>query len=220
MKQIVFCTLRNDKGSIGGPGGVLYMQKKVIGDNINGLPCKYQFNICKWNIKPFHLAVVINQLLFFFKYLFCKNTYFITNDIDQADILAFMGKPYSLIFHHQGPIIQEQMNFGHKMGILQIKLRKMIERYAFVKARTLHFPSSGALEMYFENQYASCKKEEVKIGSPMYNIIVPQPIKRPSKTDLIKDSRVITMFSAGTLTLAKGQVLTIKFIADYIKFFD
>ena len=220
MKKIVFCTLRNNKGPIGGPGGVLFMQKNVIGDNINGIPCEYQFNICDWNIKPFHLAVILNQILFFFKYLFCKNTYFITNDVDQADVLALMGKQYSLIFHHQGPIVQELLNLGRKMGKSQINQRKSIERYAFINSRTLHFPSSGALEMYFDNQYASCNKKEVQIGAPLYNIIVPQPIKMPKETDLLKESNVVTLFSAGTLTPAKGQDHTIKFIEEALRFFN
>lgn len=43
IKQIIFCTLRDNRGATGGPGGVLYIQKNVLGNEINKVPCKYQF---------------------------------------------------------------------------------------------------------------------------------------------------------------------------------
>ena len=45
IKQIIFCTLRDNRGATGGPGGVLYIQKNALGNEINKIPCKYQFNI-------------------------------------------------------------------------------------------------------------------------------------------------------------------------------
>ena len=49
IKQIIFCTLRDNRGATGGPGGVLYIQKNVLGNEINKVPCKYH----KFTSRPY-----------------------------------------------------------------------------------------------------------------------------------------------------------------------
>ena len=80
MKQIVFSTLRDNKGATGGPGGVLFMLKEVIGENINShILCKYEFNVIRNN---FIGAKIINKLFFLVKALFRKDSFYVVHDIE------------------------------------------------------------------------------------------------------------------------------------------
>lgn len=38
IKEIVFLTLRDNKGATGGPGGVLFLQKQMLGEKLLGIP--------------------------------------------------------------------------------------------------------------------------------------------------------------------------------------
>ena len=140
-----------------------------------------------------------------------------THDIDTGALLARLGKPYSLLYHHQGPLIEEWTNFGIKMSESRKRRIKRTEKVALTKALSLHFPSNGATEMYFTSKLASCHRKDVNLGTPFYNII-PQvnPIK-PEGFELEYKHEKITMFSLGTLTAAKGQDLTVAFIRKYAK---
>ena len=131
-----------------------------------------------------------------------------------------MRKKYSLIFHNQGPLIQEYINFGMTKNRLKIFFFKKLERYAFVNAISLHFPSNGACETYFNNQYACCKKNEVRLASPLFNIILPTIVEESKQIVLKKDDSCVTLFSVGTLTQAKGQDRTIQFLARIIEQFE
>lgn len=217
MKRIIFCTLRDNLGATGGPGGVLYLQKKVLGNNINGIPCEYQFNLINQKLGP--LKIWINKKLFYFKYRNIKDAYFFTHDIETGHLLAQLGKKYSLLYHHQGPIIQELTNLGVKLNEKNKKKISQHEQIALSKANSLHFPSNGAAEMYFNSPYASCKKKDVKLGNPLYNIIpqVKIDLSIEKKISLKKDDNILTFFSLGTLTLAKGQDQTINFLKSFLK---
>lgn len=217
IKQIIFCTLRDNRGATGGPGGVLYIQKDAIGNKINKFPCKYQFNIITLRLGP--LKTLINKWLFYLKFRHVKDAYFFTHDIETGELLANLGKKYSLLYHHQGPIIQELTNFGKKLGNYRKNRISKIEHKALSCAQSLHFPSNGAVEMYFKSKYAACGRNEVNLGKPFYNII-PQvnPVK-PEGFELDIDDSYLTLFSLGTLTSAKGQDQTIKFIQKHINAF-
>lgn len=215
IKRIIFCTFRYNKGATGGPGGVLYLQKVTLGKEIYGIPCSYFFlrNIIRFNRVNMYLNKLIFRLIFTTK----KDTYFFTHDIEMAAFLSDLKLPYSLIFHNQGPIILERTNMGAHLTVSERKYYKKVERKAFVNARTLHFPSNGAAEMYFASMYANCRREEVNLGAPFYNIIpVVNPI-RPIGLDLKYEENNITLFSLGTLTAAKGQDLTVQLIREYAK---
>lgn len=217
IKKIVFCTLRPNKGATGGPGGVLYLQKSILGDSINEIPCEYRFN--KVTIKPWILNEWINKIIFFLILIFERNTYYFTHDIETGDLLARLGKSYSMIFHHQGPVLREQTNLGYKRP----KWRKIImakhERNAFLHANTLHFPSNGAAEMYFGDDMANCKRNEVNVKPALYNIIPQVTPCENEELNIKRDNNVITLFSLGTLTEAKGQDLTIDFICRHVNDF-
>lgn len=217
MKRIIFCTLRDNRGATGGPGGVLFLQKKVLGNKINGIPCEYQFNLIKQKLGP--LKIWINKKLFYFKYRNVNDAYFFTHDIETGHLLAQLGKTYSLLYHHQGPIVQELMNLGINLNERKKKKISQHEQIALSKANSLHFPSSGAAEMYFTSPYASCKREDVKLGAPLYNIIPQVKISQTIENTfpIKKDNNILTFFSLGTLTLAKGQDQTIDFLESFLK---
>lgn len=216
INKICFCTLRDNKGATGGPAGVLFLQKEVLGESISGVKCEYWFNTFRDNGK---IVKLMNMLAFACKSLFSRQAYFFTHDITSAWILALLGKRYTLVYHSQGPILEETKNLGKHLGSLSTRFLAKRERVAFTHANTLHFPSMGAADMYFDSQYATCKREKVNLKKPLYNII-PQvnPVK-PDGFPLDKDSHCLTFFSLGTLTIAKGQDQTIEFIAELLKYY-
>ena len=215
IRKIIFTTLRNNKGATGGPGGVLYLQKTTLGESINGIPCEYHFNKIQIRLGP--LRDILNSLVFRILFAKEKDAYFFVHDVGMAALLASMHKPYSLIFHQQGPTVLEAINLGRKPGKLKRKFMEATERKAFVNANTLHFPSKGAADMYFDSKYANCTRDEVNIVDPLYNIIPELNPKKPESLDLYHDENLITLFSLGTLTAAKGQDQTVAFIREYAK---
>ena len=207
MKEIVFCVLRDDNGGNGGPSGVVGLLKDFVKIGSNSYSFRFWFNPIKRNFRYKHS---LNCIIFFFKMLFKPRAFFIAHDIESAYILSLLKRNYSLVYHNQGPIIQEQINFGNHLSQKNLKYWKKIERAAFTKAKTLHFPSMGALNLYFENSYATCKKNECRLGSILYNTIRNHPFYFSSQFKT--DSNTITFFSCGALTKAKGQDRVIDFL--------
>lgn len=216
MDKIVFCTLRDNKGATGGPAGVLYLQKSVLGDSISGCHCEYWFNTFVSNNI---FKKILNKFCFLFKCLYKNDTYFFTHDITSGWFLSLLRKRYSLVYHSQGPSIEESMNLGKKYGKLSGCFLRYRERMAFTHANTLHFPSMGAAEMYFDSKYAACSREEVNLCKPLYNIIPQAIVQKPKDFPLDKDENILTFFSLGTLTIAKGQDQTVEFIAEFVKYY-
>lgn len=211
MKKIVICALRDNKGATGGPGGVVYMISTVLGRWYDSHEIDYRFNKFRFGGR---FRRFLNKGYFLFKCLFEKNTFYICHDIESASILACLNKDYSLVYHNQGPIVQELLNLGLELSESSRKKIANREKNAFTKAKSLHFPSQGAAEMYFNNSFASCLKEEVNIGFPLYNTI---PIEKGEPIQgLSLDLTKLTFFSLGTLTDAKGQDLSMRFMKYYM----
>lgn len=211
MNRIVFCTLRDNKGATGGPGGVLFLQKEMLGSSIVGVTCEYWFNTFEGRNK------LLNIIIFFIKCMFKGDTYFFTHDIMSGWILSLLRKNYTLVYHNQGPIAEEIMNLGVKHNRISLYILRHMERSAFTNAQTLHFPSMGAADMFFDSKYATCGREEVRLVKPLYNIIPLVNPQKPKKFSLDKADDYLTFFSLGTLTLAKGQDQTIEFLAEFLK---
>lgn len=120
IKKVVFCTLRNNKGATGGPGGVLFMLKEYINSPQDELlQIQYRFNTISKNLKG--CAYYLNRLFFILRVIFEKNVYYIAHDIDSAYLLSRLHKKYSLVYHQQGPLVQELKNFGNNLSPDKIK---------------------------------------------------------------------------------------------------
>lgn len=217
-KKIIFCTLRPNKGATGGPGGVLYLQKTTLGKEINGIPCEYWFNVI--NFRLGFIGRAINAAIFYVRALFTRDAYFFTHDVISGDILARLGKNYSMIFHHQGPIVEEMTNLGFLKSEKDAKNWARKEKNTFVNAKTLHFPANGAADMYFTSKYANCKREEVNVCPALYNIIPLVDPQKPENFPLQQDNSKLTLFSLGTLTVAKGQDQVVSFLKKHISVFS
>lgn len=206
-KQISFYAFRDNKGATGGPGGVLYLQKNILGNTYNDIKLRYVFRtrnkIFRKFFKDFYFAAFIQVLI---KELFRFKNYYICNDIGSAYALALLRKNYSLIYHQQGPIVEELINFGENISEKKRKRLKLIERVAFERAKTVHFPSKGAENMYFNSSFRSCSRDKVNIGDVLPNTVDVIPVNSAGHNN------VLTFMSVGTMTMAKGQDQTIKFL--------
>ena len=215
--NIVFCTLRDNKGATGGPAGVLYLQKKVLGKKILNCNCDYWFNTFKSDKVT---NKILNKIVFFIKCFITWKSYFFVHDITSGWILSLLGRKYSLVYHSQGPSLEESINLGVRHNFFTSCFLRYRERMAFIHAKSLHFPSMGAADLYFSSKYASCNREEINLERPLYNIIIPNNPNKPEHFPLEKDKDILTFFSLGTLTVAKGQDQTIEFLADFLKYYD
>jgi len=216
MNKIIFCTLRDNKGATGGPGGVLFLQKSILGEKINDFDCRYWFNT--FDERKSRLFKLINPIAFFVRACFTRDCYFITHDIESGNILSLLGKKYSLIYHNQGPSIEELTNLGITQSSFRLNCTRKHERKAFIGAYSLHFPSTGAADMYFDSKYAECSRDEVKIGKPLFNII--PDVEDPAATTVVKEDNALTFFSLGTLTTAKGQDQVLEFLKVFLKYYE
>lgn len=217
MNKIIFTTLRENKGATGGPGGVLFLQKSVLGKSINDTPCEFYFSKKYVNIPIVNRF--INYTYFLLKYLFEKDAFFFTHDISMAYLLSKLGKRYSMIFHHQGPIVQEMLNLGNNLSDSKINSLRHKERIAFTNAVSVHFPANGAAEMYFSSKYANCKRDEVNVAPALYNIIPFVEPSKPQDFPLDRERDKVTLFSLGTLTVAKGQDQVVEFLRLHLEDF-
>ena len=214
MKSVCFITMRPNRGATGGPGGVLYLIQQALGRTVGDIRCHYIFQpIVNRSFKG--KRDKLNWLLFKLYFTLHPHTYYVVHDICTARLLAKMHRHYSLVFHQQGPIVQEKMNFGEKLSAEQVRFWQEVENTAFSKAISVHFPSKGAEKMYFDNMYASCDRNFINVGAPLYNTIPEETATLVN--ELKKEEDTITFFSLGTLTEAKGQDRTVSVIERYIQ---
>lgn len=213
-KKIVFYAYRDSMmGISGGPGAALNLQEKFIGSKYKNIPIEYRYKSRKGLLRYFKDEYIGGIFQAIFEQLFSKKTFYICNDIGIACGLSYLKKPYSVIFHHQGPVVKENMDYGQKQSAKRYYWLKKIERNAFVNARKVFFPSKGAAEMYFSSEHRACERHEVNVENPLYNtissIIVPKKVE--------PDPDKLTFFSLGTLSTAKGQDLSLLFIEELLQ---
>lgn len=204
-KHIAAMAYRPNKGATGGPGGVLSLQKAILGPNFHDRLIKYHFRGKKFY--PDWYADIVSGGSFALD--LCKTgeyAHFFSHDLGSAYGLALAGRSYVLDWHFQGSFVTQMLNFGHKLSPAFIEKLKVIEGVAMKGAKYVVFPSDGAREMYFEDEYRGCYREEVCVGRSVYNTILPGAA-RPDLS--IRGSLPafdgVTFTSVGTLTLAKGQ---------------
>lgn len=209
-RKVVFCAYRENKGATGGAGGVLYMLQEIIGSNKENIEFEYVFKRENESKKEYSERLLESNADFY-----------ICHDVVTGCLLSMKKKKYCLIYHQQGPLIEERTNLGVKLSSIKKVKTKLYEKRAFTKALSVHFPSNGAKDMYFKSKYSSCKMSEVTIGQTMYNTIHIED--QITDDDLIevngikKDDSYLTFYSVGTLTEAKGQDRTVSFLEALCK---
>lgn len=205
-KKLVFCADRPDMGPSGGAAGVMYLLRKYLIVDDRDMQIEYLYR------NNGRTRFIFDLLRKRFKE---HNNYYLCHEPDAAAILSLLGAHYSMIYHQQGPIVQEYINHTEKTSTFKIFKKKVIEKLAFRGADTVYFPSSGAADVYFRSKFAQVKREHVSIGKPLYNTInldeevIPLP-------DVKVDPECITFLSVGTMSKLKGQDLTFEFIKSYL----
>lgn len=198
---------------VGGPGGGMGMQKTLLKDRYKDLELKYTF--MEKNKYQKYRSCMSSQT-FSGIYFAIKKTkdehdaIYVCHDAPTAYGLALLNKKYILIFHHQGPRVEEKKNFEGSVSWGDKKIIQHCEKFAFKKAFYVCFPSKGAENNYFNSKYRSVNKEDIKIGPVLYNTICCYD--NPEKLEgITKNDNEVLFLSTGTLTVAKGSDRVPKF---------
>lgn len=204
-------------GGGGGGGAVMSTQARLI-SNIDEVSVKYTFKEDEEDVgKKGALSEFIQPLLFVLKNtLNDKAAVYLTHDICCAYALALMGKKYILVYHSQGPRLEERKGFKEKFGSVSKRITKEVEKLAFEKADYVCFPSRGAYEYYCSSPFRSTNKENFVFGAALYNTVEPREEAYP-QIDYIKESYQLRIVSIGQLTSAKGIDQSIVFLEHLLK---
>lgn len=216
IKKVIFLANRLNKGPIGGPAGVLYLQEHILGKDFFDVPSEFYYNEKETKDLMESATALVNR---------CKkdidSAYFIVHDVETGYVLAQLGADYSLVFHQQGSVMDEKISFGLRLPPAEVNKFKRIEKGAFCGARSVHFPSNGAKEMFFSSKNTIVKESMVNVGMPLYNTIVKrQKVDNdlPKECEaFLRDKPGFVFLSVGTVTYAKGQERTIEYIKRICK---
>jgi len=196
---------RPDRGATGGPGGVLFLQKSIVGPYFGDRKIDYHFRGRK--VYRDIYADLISGADFAID--ICRTGqygYYIAHDLGSAYGLALSGQTYIIDWHFQGSFVTQMLNFGQKLGPKFIERIKQIERIALTRAKYVVFPSDGARDMYFLDEYRGCDVSDVNIGPALYNTILPAAERaEPTLVSRLPKFSGVTFTSIGSLTQAKGQ---------------
>ena len=213
--NIASISYRPNRGASGGPGGVLFLEKELVGNKIENFNHDIYFrgneNYFDWFADVFSAARWTNKIVRDKKYLF-----YIVHDLGCAYMLSLMHQKYILVWHFQGSFVTQYLNFGYKLNILIKSILKHIEKKSFSNAIQVYFPSNGAKEMYFADHFHGAITQ-TNIGLPLYNTIIDEKNKKSDINNLPdKNFNGITFVSIGTQTKAKGQDNVIKFFRQHL----
>lgn len=204
--RVAAVTFRPDKGYTGGPGGVLALQKAIVGHCAAGLSIDYFFSDGQRRDDLY--ADIISGATYALELSETRSySHFIAHDLGVAFGLALAQRPYVLFWHMQGSFITQNLNFGHDLPEPFVDRLKSIERIAMQGAKAVVFPSDGARDMYFADEHCATTRSSVSVGKSIYNTILPDTSasRRASTRSNLPTIDGLTFVSVGTLTKAKGQ---------------
>lgn len=202
---ILALTYRPDRGMTGGPGGVLALQKAIVGPYFRDYRIEYLFRD-KVQRKDLYSDLISGADFALDACSSGKHTHFVVHDLGTAYGLALAGKPFAIVWHFQGSFVTQMLNFGHRLPEPFIAELKRIERFALEKAKFVVFPSDGARDMYLSDEFRGASADKITLSESVYNTILPPSTPQPltSASDIPKFDG-LTFTSVGTLTTAKGQ---------------
>ena len=180
----------------------MYLLRKYLGEESSDYIIEYLYRNYG---RPKFIADLIR------KKLSGEKAYYIAHEPGSAFVLSLIGQRYSLVYHQQGPMVQEYINLMGHPHKWKLWKKKIIERRAFLHAEKVHFPSRGAEEVYFNSHYATVKRNQVSIGSVLYNTINLDEEVLPLE-QICAEEDSLTFLSVGTMTELKGQDLSLEFI--------
>lgn len=190
-----------------GPVGVLLTQKKLMGDQWNGLKLSYSFK--EDNDISTSTTYRLNEWIGAVEFARriakqSDSTIYIAHDIFSAAGLATTGEHYVLIYHQQGEIIYESRNFGNVYPEEIEDAVKDLELFAVANADYVAFPSEGA-EYFFRKSGRFKSFPDYASYGALYNTLNEDLLKQKKEIGgLYKDQTKLTICSIGQMTEAKG----------------
>ncbi len=220
-KEVISIAYRPRLGPTGGPGGVLFVQEYLLGQNFEGTHLRYEY-------KSDTHAPSYGRYIRFLKKLICKvgmgnnhfdsilwafslgksksNARFIVHEPVSAFGLALAGCKYTLIYHQQGSLVADLEGLGRKFNRRQKGILNFIEKIALRRAVKVYFPSLGAQNVYVATS-AAIKTILPNFCPALYNTILPDenPVSDEDLETLASiETKGIIFLSVGALTTAKG----------------
>lgn len=228
-KKVISIAYRPKQGPTGGPGGVLFVQEKILGKKIdNNVDLEYRYKNDKHISQNKYLSKIFSKLIskliirnehwhsIRWAYTLAKehdSTYFIAHEPISAFGLALARCKYSLIYHQQGSLVTEQESFTKQKSFDKIiscgqkLLLNLIEAWAFRNAYRVYFPSFGAKKVYMSTS------KVFQLIPPNFSMMAAYNTILEDNEDTTQADRVILdsietsghiFLSVGALTDAKG----------------
>lgn len=216
LNQICCLTYRPNKGPFGGPGGVLYLESVVLGQNFLNKNLTFNFRTKENFYDSFfdlqsaiefatHISDINNSGLY------------IAHDLGTAYALAKLNKKFIVFWHFQGSLITQQINFGFDLPKWVISFIKHMEAFTLSKSFKIVFPSIGALEMYKNDSYSSFDDKYLNKTKVIYNTCIfdyKDVTLNNEFIDYVSNFKGLKLISCGTLTKAKGQDIVIDLLSS------
>lgn len=231
--KIYGCTFREydeKKGKTGGPGGVLAMQRQLLGKTFKDVPIEYLFYTNKVNYSPQIMEEVkkvsgkvksIIQGAYFIQ-THKKITEDIRNgvipvlvchDIGTAYGAYLLGVKYIVIYHQQGSIKNEMEAVGVEPTEFESAFLDKVERRVFENAEQVYFPSKGAESVLKSTSLIVANSDKIRFSeTALYNTI-KNLTKKYNDYDLLTElgiplvdkDNVEVFFSCGDYNYDKGM---------------
>lgn len=195
------------QGGVGGYSAGISCQKCVLGNNYKNIELLYSikgqniFDTCidtrAWYYK--HLQYVFDEI---------KNDedcVYIAHDYLSAYALSIKKKRYILIYHHQGSVLDERGFFGIVDSSYMKKRIMKAEKEAFKNAMSIHFPSNGAYEAFYQSENTLVDKKTMeKKGLNLPVTVWGDTSAKDDTIDINVSEDEVVVLSIGQFSYAKG----------------
>lgn len=242
--EIITCAYRDfdiKKGATGGPGGVCYMQKELLGNKFRNVTIKYLFKEAKVNsgilkasqglnskIKYISLAAdyILNNKAIAKSLQKNKKVLFICHDIGSAYGAYLLGCDYVIVYHQQGSLVNEIKASSMTMSNDEYEILQYIETVVFKNAYKVYFPSNGSLDVFKKTTLIGTSDlKSVNFSDyALYNTICSVD-KRVNIADVLKELNIAELYnthkeifiSVADFNFDKGVDRIPDFLSKYVK---